>query len=174
MREKQVAGIARLRRGAVKGMRHIGRSAFARHRENPHMDAEQQSRRNLLVVEDVPTHQFLLRALLKSAGHDVDVVSNGREAVEAHQLQSYDLILMDCYMPEVDGFEATRQIRQRERNLSLERVPIIAFTAEPTDAARKACIDAGMDDFLMKPCGTWKVADLLTRWLPLDAASPMR
>jgi CheY-like chemotaxis protein len=137
--------------------------------KNSRMEAAQQSRRSLLVVDDLPTHQFLIRALLKSAGYDVDVVSNGREAIEAHQLQSYDLIVMDCYMPEVDGFEATRQIRRRERDLSLQRVPIIAFTADPTDAARKACIDAGMDDFLKKPCGTWNVTDVLTRWLRVDA-----
>jgi CheY-like chemotaxis protein len=134
-------------------MRHTDRSAA------------RQSRRNVLVVEDLPTHQFLVRALLKTAGYGVDVVSNGREAIHAHQLQSYALVLMDCYMPEIDGFEATRQIRQRERDLSLPRVPIIAFTAEPTDASRQACIDAGMDDFLTKPCETWKIDDILSRWL---------
>jgi CheY-like chemotaxis protein len=135
--------------------------------KNSRMYATKRSPRNLLVVEDVPMHQLLVRALLRAGGYGVvDVVSNGREAVDAHQLHTYDLILMDCYMPEVDGFAATRQIRQRERDLKLNRVPIIAFTAEPNGAVREACVDAGMDDFLTKPYEMRKIAEVLSRWLP--------
>jgi len=131
------------------------------------MYAAGRSPRNLLVVEDVPTHQLLIRALLMAGGYGVvDVVSNGREAVQAHQLRTYELILMDCHMPELDGWEATRQIRRRERELNLRRVPIIAFTGDTMESALHACTTAGMDDFLIKPYEPRKMAEVLSRWLP--------
>jgi two-component system, sensor histidine kinase and response regulator len=123
-------------------------------------------RGNLLVAEDNLTNQTLVAAILKAAGHDVTVVKNGTEAVEAHERASFDLIFMDCHMPEMDGFEATRRIRERERHSNVTRVPIIALTGDDASEAREACLESGMDDFLSKPFERAKMTEVLSRWLP--------
>jgi CheY-like chemotaxis protein len=117
----------------------------------------------LLVAEDSLGNQLLVRALLRAHGYDVTVAGNGKQAVEAHASRGYDLILMDCHMPVMDGFQATRRIRERERELKLSRVPIVALTID-TDA-RDACLSADMDDFLCKPCDKAKIGEVLRRWL---------
>src|SRR5689334_18130653 len=117
----------------------------------------------LLVAEDNLGNQLLVRALLRAHGYDVTIAGNGRQAVEAHASRGYDLILMDCHMPVMDGFQATRRIRERERELNLSRVPIVALTID-TDA-RDACLSADMDDFLCKPCDKVKIGEMLHRWL---------
>jgi CheY-like chemotaxis protein len=117
----------------------------------------------LLAAEDNLGNQLLVRALLRGHGYHVAVVANGRQAVEAHSMRPYDLILMDCHMPVMDGFEATRKIRERERELNLKRVPIVALKIDTE--AHAACLQADMDDFLCKPCDKAKIAEVLRRWL---------
>jgi CheY-like chemotaxis protein len=116
----------------------------------------------LLVAEDNLGNQLLVRAFARAHGYDVTVVANGTQAVEAHTARPYDLILMDCHMPRMDGFEATRKIRERERELKLSRVPIVALTIDTE--ARHACLNADMDDFLSKPCDKAKIGEMLRRW----------
>jgi CheY-like chemotaxis protein len=123
------------------------------------------SDRTILVAEDNPTNQILVRALLRSGGYEVAVVRNGREAVEAYEQRAYGLILMDCHMPEMDGLEATRRIRQRERRLNMNGVPIIALTGNHGTDVRAACLEAGMDDFLSKPYDTRQISEVVSRWL---------
>jgi CheY-like chemotaxis protein/HPt (histidine-containing phosphotransfer) domain-containing protein len=94
----------------------------------------------------------------------VDVVSDGAEAVAATAVRHYDAVLMDCHMPVLDGFEATRIIRAR--TLNGPRIPIIAMTAGAMDEDRERCLDAGMDDYLSKPVDELKLRSVLAQWIP--------
>ena len=116
----------------------------------------------ILVAEDNPTNQIVLLAQLAKLGYQASAVFNGTEAVEAVQREDYDLVLMDCQMPGMDGFEATRQIRRSGR----PRVPIVAVTAHAMVGDRERCIGEGMDDYLSKAVALDPLANVLARWLP--------
>ena len=119
--------------------------------------------KSVLVVEDNEVNQQLAVLRLKRHGFDVDVAENGREAVELAQDGDYDLILMDCYMPVLDGFSATGKIREAEGDGS--HTPILAMTAGALDADRQRCVDVGMDDFLVKPVRQLDLDQALQRWI---------
>lgn len=104
----------------------------------------------VLLAEDNPVNQMLAEALLKRQGHRVSVAQNGAEAVRKFRDEQFDLILMDVQMPEMDGLEATRRIREMERQNG-SRIHIIAMTAFDQEADRQRCLEAGMDGFLSKP-----------------------
>jgi two-component system, sensor histidine kinase len=118
--------------------------------------------RRILVAEDNEVNQVVARSLLESQGYEVEVVSTGYEAVAALERNAYDVVLMDCQMPEMDGFAATQEIRRREG--STRRTPIIALTAHAMPSERERCLTVGMDDFLSKP---YKPADLKAVLMPL-------
>jgi len=126
----------------------------------------------ILLAEDHPTNQFLMKRLLKKLGFEnVDCAENGKEALEAFEKNAYDLVLMDCQMPEMDGYEATGWIRKLEENG--ESVPIIAMTANAMVGDREKCLKSGMDDYISKPVDAVKFAHLLSHWLPgVATASP--
>jgi two-component system, sensor histidine kinase and response regulator len=105
----------------------------------------------ILLVEDNEINQQVASELLRASGYSCQIRSNGKEAVEALSYQEYDLVLMDCQMPEMDGYEATRVIRQREAASGTHRVPIIALTANAMVGDRQRCLEAGMTDYLKKP-----------------------
>jgi CheY-like chemotaxis protein len=105
----------------------------------------------VLVAEDNPINQRLLMLLLRNQAEHVDYVSTGVDAVRYFVHGSYDCVLMDCQMPEMDGYQATRRIREFESARSRERTPIIAMTANALAGDREACLDAGMDEYLSKP-----------------------
>ena len=119
----------------------------------------------VLLVEDNPVNQRLGKRLLEKQGCEVTAVGDGRQAVDTWEQGSYDLILMDCQMPEMDGYEATRTIRARETERSLPATPIIAMTANAMEGDREACLDAGMNDYLSKPLNIEKFMALLRRVL---------
>jgi CheY-like chemotaxis protein/HPt (histidine-containing phosphotransfer) domain-containing protein len=128
------------------------------------------TRGDILVVEDNLINQQVALGILQIQGYRVTVVNNGREALEAHAQGAFDLILMDCHMPEMDGFEATRAIRASERSTG-KRVPIVALTANAMAQDREACLAAGMDDHLSKPFSMVTLQDMLDRWMPKVTAS---
>ena len=122
------------------------------------------SKGRLLIVEDNAINQVVARAMVAKLGYSCDVAGNGREALAASDLRHYDAILMDVHMPEMDGYEATSEIRRREAGRP--PVPIIAMTAGALVEDRARCLDAGMDDYLIKPVKTSDIERMLTRWLP--------
>ncbi|RMV86851.1 Response regulator receiver:ATP-binding region, ATPase-like:histidine kinase [Pseudomonas amygdali pv. sesami] len=122
--------------------------------------------RSILLVEDNPVNRTVVQAMLRNLGCKVDVAVDGAEAVMKASAGNHALILMDCRLPVMDGYEATRRIRQLS---GLERIPIIALTANALQGDRDACLQAGMDDYLAKPFKHADLQQLLHRWLPFDA-----
>jgi signal transduction histidine kinase/FixJ family two-component response regulator len=116
----------------------------------------------ILVVEDDPTGQTVARALTGKLGYTADVAGTGMEAIRALEAGEYGLILMDCQMPEMDGYEATRRIRASGR----ADIPIVALTADAMPGHRDRCIRAGMNDYLSKPVEMDRLRELLLKWLP--------
>ncbi len=146
-------------------------------------EAQAAKKGRLLVAEDNPINQKIAAKMLEKLGYKVDVVSNGSEAVDAVFRQPYMMVLMDCQMPEMDGFEATRTIRAWEREgrspkvassdgrrpdrpgvSGRQRIPIVAMTANAMSEDRRKCLDAGMDDFVSKPVSATVLSEVLARW----------
>jgi two-component system, sensor histidine kinase and response regulator len=121
----------------------------------------------VLMAEDNGVNQFVARNMLKSLGCEFDIVPNGQEALAAVQRGGYDMVLMDCQMPVMDGYEATRQIRAWEQLRGATfRLPIVALTANALVGDADLCREAGMDDHLAKPYTRKQLGSLMARWLP--------
>jgi len=118
----------------------------------------------ILVVEDTEINRELLRILLEKLGCRVDEAVNGEVALAALATSTYDLVLMDCMMPVLDGYEACRQLRQREDASGAPRLAVVALTASAVDGDRERCLAAGMDDYLSKPFTAQQLGDLVRRW----------
>ncbi len=125
----------------------------------------------VLLAEDNPVNQEVAKAFLTRLGLRVDIANNGAEVLVLTEARRYDLILMDCQMPVMDGYQATVAIRQREADTS-GRLPIIALTANAMEGERCKCLAAGMDDYLSKPYSRAQLEATLARWLVPDAIVP--
>ena len=119
----------------------------------------------ILLAEDNQVNQIVALALLKKMGYEADVTANGLEALEALSRSPYDLVLMDCQMPQMDGFEATAAIRNPASNVLDHSVPIIAMTANALQGDRDRCMKAGMDDYLVKPVTPETLETVIEKWL---------
>jgi CheY-like chemotaxis protein len=117
----------------------------------------------VLLAEDNEINRTVAEALLRNRGLQTEIAQDGREAVAMAATRRYAAILMDCQMPELDGYEATRRIREAEHG---HHTPIIAMTAQSTPGDRERCLSAGMDDYLEKPVRAAAVDGLIKRWLP--------
>ena len=122
----------------------------------------------VLVAEDNAVNQLLVRRMFEKLGIRIDLAANGLEAVEMAAELKYDIIFMDCSMPELDGYEATALLRDRHRGA---RIPIIALTANAMSEDRARCLNAGMDDHLTKPVRLEDIRSALVRWV-LEAPAP--
>jgi len=134
-------------------------------------EAKAQSQQRILVADDNETNQMVAVQLLRRLGYHAEVAANGAEAFEAFRTMPFDLILMDCQMPQMDGYEATRAIREAERSTD-RHIPIIAATANAMRGDREKCLAAGMDDYLAKPVKLEELKTTIERWIaPRPAAS---
>jgi len=118
----------------------------------------------ILLVEDNAVNQRIGAALLARAGHQCEIANNGREALAALARMPFDLVLMDCQMPVMDGYDATRELRDLERRTG-NRIPVIAMTANVMDGDRERCLDSGMDDYVAKPVVSKELYSKLDLWL---------
>jgi PAS domain S-box-containing protein len=125
---------------------------------------------HILLAEDNITNQQVALGLLKKMGLHAEAVANGAEALKALETIPYDLVLMDVQMPEMDGIEATRQIRDPRSAVINHGIPVIAMTAHAMQGDRERCLEAGMNDYVSKPVDPWTLAETLDKWLPKDGA----
>jgi signal transduction histidine kinase/DNA-binding response OmpR family regulator/HPt (histidine-containing phosphotransfer) domain-containing protein len=161
---RQQAFLKRLQGVAARGDVLEPDSSHARHAP-PKPPEVRVPKLRVLVVDDVPTNQIVAAKILETFGHKADLAENGRQALTAlRSNQRYDLVLMDCQMPVMDGFEATRRIRQGEAGESNRNLPVFALTANAMAKDRENCQEAGMTDYLAKPVQPEDVENLLLRW----------
>ncbi len=126
-----------------------------------HDQAGAQHSLRILMAEDNPINQRVGKLILQKAGFKIDLVGDGNEALEAHRSNPYDIILMDCQMPTMDGFEASRQIRL----LNQPQPVIVAVTANALVGERERCLNAGMDDYLSKPFQAEQLIAVVKKWV---------
>jgi signal transduction histidine kinase len=142
----------------------VGRAAETHAGEAPRPSGE-QGRYRLLLAEDNPINQLVALGQLEALGYRADAAGNGHEVLRAFENEHYDLILMDCQMPELDGYETSRRIRDLESQQARSPVPIVAVTAHAMKGDREKCLAAGMNDYLSKPFRQDDLAIMLARWL---------
>lgn len=126
----------------------------------------------MLVAEDNPTNQMLVQRQLSKLGYAADMAANGRLALDHFHGTNYALVVADCHMPEMDGFEMTRKIRYLERMTGRRRVPVIALTANVLQGEAERCLASGMDDYLSKPVSLARLGETLRRWMTKSGEAP--
>ncbi|MCP4700387.1 MAG: response regulator, partial [Gammaproteobacteria bacterium] len=159
-----LAGVLGLEQQGGSGTLLITRHSMVKSNKQAAAKSSRFAAARVLLAEDIPANQKVACAMLKKLGIHTDIAANGREAVEQWMRCCYDLIFMDCQMPEMDGYEATRTIRAKEKKFGVH-IPIIALTANALASERQRCLDTGMDDYIAKPLERDKLASILNEWL---------
>lgn len=137
---------------------------------NMNKDSDSDAKPRVLVVEDYEANWMILMAHLKHLGYQSELAENGKEAVECFRQKDYDIVLMDIQMPEMNGLEATKIIREIEHErIGGPHIPIIAVTANTTDEDRKNCVEAGLDDFIAKPLSRDILVEKMGQWLSAES-----
>ena len=151
----------------VLGLTKADEPSYTRHHIITRHTLKELERRRwrILLVEDNLTNQLVAKGMLEKLGYQADVVNSGMEAVKALSESQYDLVFMDCQMPEMDGFEATAIIRDKFSGGLCNSIPIIAMTAHAMKGDREKCINSGMDDYISKPIKTSEISAILMKWL---------
>jgi PAS domain S-box-containing protein len=139
-----------------------------RHNTNTSIPVISSCRRRILVVDDKEVNRILCEEILKQLGFNVVSVDDGKQALDAISKGPFDLVLMDCKMPVMDGYAASKKIRAWENAHNIERIPIIAMTANAMGGARETCLAANMDDHLTKPFRIQHLQSMLANWLPIE------
>jgi signal transduction histidine kinase/ActR/RegA family two-component response regulator len=121
---------------------------------------------HILLVDDVKVNLIVLSSMLQQGGHSIETAMNGKQAIALLQQNRYDLVFMDCQMPEMDGYECTQKIRVPGTGVLNPRVPIIAVTAHAMIGDKERCLDSGMDDYISKPIDPGELRSKVTRWAP--------
>ena len=140
-------------------------------RANAALDPWERKRYRILVVEDHPVNQRVTMAVLRRAGFGCELAGDGAQAVERIEAEPFDLVLMDCQMPVMNGYSATRAIRKRETEEGNRHLPIVAMTADALGGDREKCLQAGMDDYLAKPVNPMDLLAKVDQWLLTSAES---
>lgn len=144
-------------------------------KEAQSQSAKQASRPHILLVEDNKVNQLVATGILKKLGLQVDVAENGlialKRLIESADNEVYSIILMDCQMPEMDGYDATKEIRAGKAGETYQTIPIIAMTANAMRGDREKCFNSGMSDYLSKPVNAELLKDKLSQWLPVNAVN---
>jgi signal transduction histidine kinase/PleD family two-component response regulator/HPt (histidine-containing phosphotransfer) domain-containing protein len=134
-------------------------------KDNNAVQQERKSHYRILLADDSITNQAVAVAILNKLGYRVDTVINGTEAINALKKNNYHIVLMDCQMPDMDGYEATKRIRKNEDGVKNPQIPVIALTANALKGDREKCLNAGMNDYLSKPIDPLILRDKLERWI---------
>ena len=129
----------------------------------------EKSNRHILLAEDDQINQHMTKLFLTKSGYHVDVANNGREALKLLEENDYALVLMDCMMPEISGYEATTIIRNPASAVRNHTIPVIALTANAMREDQDNCLTAGMNDYIAKPIEVTKVLEILKKWIPIEA-----
>ncbi len=139
--------------------------AMARRTPGTERPAQVRGAHRILVAEDQQVNWMLIERMLIKRGHHAVNATNGRSVLERLESEHYDLILMDCHMPLLDGYDTAREVRRREATEERARIPIVAMTANAMVGDRETCLAAGMDDYMSKPISAEALDELLARWL---------
>jgi CheY-like chemotaxis protein len=130
----------------------------------PRLDHDLGFQPYILVAEDNPVNQKVVLNILAKMGLKADAVENGLQALEALERKTYHLVLMDCQMPEMDGYQSASAIR-KNKSILINSLPVVALTANAIEGERERCIDSGMNDFMTKPIQISELAQTLKKWL---------
>ena len=134
---------------------------------------EEDKSLKVLLVEDVYINAIVATTMLRNLGHSVDVAENGRIALEKLRQNDYDLALMDCQMPEMDGYQCTQQLRDSLSGVRNPKIPVIAMTAHALVGEREKCLESGMDDYVTKPIDRTALIAAINRWVGKQSTSPL-
>jgi CheY-like chemotaxis protein/HPt (histidine-containing phosphotransfer) domain-containing protein len=163
VRHQELRGVLSLALGEAAA---AARPIVTRHTAREALPDFSNRKARILLAEDNITNQQVALGILKKFGLTADAVANGREAVHALKMLPYDLVLMDVQMPEMDGLEATRHIRNPQSAIPNRNIPIIAMTAHAMQGDRDRCLEAGINDYVSKPVSPRALAETLEKWLP--------